>query len=466
MHDELSPFTLREEGKLDEALELAIEKCACDDRTIWDIRALAWCSIFVIERDLKKQHFASIAKIRNLLLQIDYKGARPGNKIDPSLDGDDQTLIDRIQEILDVLDNALENKNFKYIDPHDIDTLRKTDLEKAYKLALEAVANTHGQRAQEALARCLIDLINRDCNNDRYDQLVFYAESLKSIEVGKDKNAILYEEKKNALKKCDPIERIKDKVISFEVHDNYKGAIEYLESIKPRLPEPLHEDYGWAIHKFIQELDFKESAQLIKSYLLKYLKLSNTRPSVLHTCMLNVALRLDTFSSIDICTFMRLWGINNFTDEHYKRKTGYGGIKYQATVEDVFERMCKSIIKTRNLADVQFILDHLDPILEYFPDNIRLRYSKAKFLFLVGKVSEAKVCAINMCKEQSSEFWAWKFLGDCCVNEPEIALSCYAKALLLPAEQELTIDLRIATIKCLLHLHFYAEAKFEVPICP
>ena len=182
MHDELSPFTLREEGKLDEALELAIEKCACDDRTIWDIRALAWCSIFVIERDLKKQHFASIAKIRNLLLQIDYKGARPGNKIDPSLDGDDQTLIDRIQEILDVLDNALENKNFKYIDPHDIDTLRKTDLEKAYKLALEAVANTHGQRAQEALARCLIDLINRDCNNDRYDQLVFYAESLKSIE--------------------------------------------------------------------------------------------------------------------------------------------------------------------------------------------------------------------------------------------------------------------------------------------
>ena len=91
----------------------------------------------------------------------------------------------------------------------------------------------------------------------------------KKINQNQDKNAILYEEKKNALKKCDPIERIKDKVISFEVHDNYKGAIEYLESIKPRLPEPLHEDYGWAIHKFIQELDFKESAQLIKSYLLK-----------------------------------------------------------------------------------------------------------------------------------------------------------------------------------------------------
>ena len=137
----------------------------------------------------------------------------------------------------------------------------------------------------------------------------------------------------------------------------YLQVVEVLgNAADQQLDESQHEEWGWIIYRYLKaNMETLESVQ-IRRLLHDYMLLSNERPSMLHSTILNFAMNFSkTHSDFVFFNFLMMWGINNF------RKADFSDTQTdEFSIPSLISRICKTLIEHPAKLDVQTLIDSFE----------------------------------------------------------------------------------------------------------
>lgn len=88
------------------------------------------------------------------------------------------------------------------------------------------------------------------------------------------------------------------------------------KEVQHPIEDILHEKYGWIIFRYLKNVFQNVGSLKARKLLFEYMQLHNERPSMLHSQMLNLASKIsEVYPDFKFLNFLKLWGVENFTDE-------------------------------------------------------------------------------------------------------------------------------------------------------
>ncbi len=354
----------------------------------------------------------------------------------------------------------------------EVTSLRKSGrLDDAYALSLELIAAPDADEWDNAAhAWCLISLAKHHATDGNRQKLSEYLSLLKRVEVPAE-NGLLAEHRDKALALGQNDRRAALEARTLSKQGRHEEAARIFANLHAdgRLQPDDRKSWGWELYRLVKaELlgtpddEISPSAiQRVKRHLNTYLKLSIEGPDLLHSLMLDRALRLAKTDHLKMLPFLRLWNLEQFSDEDYAGQTGTDGKTYSSLAERVIQAAASEAVNSDRVEDHHFILPHVQAAMKRFPDNIWLKLYLAKLLRGLGRIDEARALAIEFARDKASEFWAWDLVGDLVEDDADLRLSCYAKALSCSQDDDFVGKVRLKLASLLKESH-PAEARFEI----
>ena len=340
-------------------------------------------------------------------------------------------------------------------------------IDEAYKMALELMAAPQVDGwDQKAFGWCLIDLIKRDVKNGNTENLLHYRMQLESIKFDPSDD-VLTKGIRNALSLCNPFgQQISEaRALSKNGRRAEAAAIYRKVWANGAADQETQTSFGWELYRHAKELMAGENLNLgaVKRNLSDYLKLDLDKPSLLHTCVLQLAAKLAGQDKLSMLAFSRQWNFKYLRPEDFERYRAEDGKEYPSLAEKVIQHAGKEAAASEHAEEQAYMLPFIDLAIERFPDNVFLKLNKAKVLLALGRHHEALAFGIAVTKAKSNDYWAWGLLGEIVSQrDPDASLGCYCKALTCPAEDKFTGKIRLEVAKRMLEANDYAGAKHEV----
>ena len=254
---------------------------------------------------------------------------------------------------------------------------------------------------------------------------------------------------------------IYEKRKSGDLDGAYKDALDLKES--GSIDELGFNALAWCLYSLIDRDLKKENINSlrVKTYLMEYLKLPlEKKPSLVHSHILRLALKLaKENNSLNMLEFIRIWGIENFSEEDYESYKIPNGKEIPSLVERVILQASKDASETNNSDLHNYIYPHLEEAIKRFPKNIWLTWRKAKILVVMGKTDEAFILVSDFTKSKGDHYWVWEFLGDI---SDDCSLSCYCKAMLCNPDDDFSPKVRVKLAQLLSNIDEYSAAKYEI----
>lgn len=371
----------------------------------------------------------------------------------------------------------------------EVTAIRKAGkLDEAYAVSLELIAAPEADDWDRAAhGWCLIDMVKRCAVEGDQEELAKWLSRLDAFEAPLDNDVLARgREKALAMARPDRREALKAQALSKqERHEEAAEIYARLHGQRTLLAED-YKSWGWDLyHSAKGELRKPDSSEIdpavvqrVKRSLNTYLaQVSAQREppearwsrrtfqagaSVnLHSLMLTLALRLAKSKHLKMMPFLRFWNPDRFTDEDFERQTGSDGRTYPSLAERALQSAAADAIEHDRPDDYRYILPHVEAALKRFPDNIWLKLHLVKLLRGLRRYSEALALAIQFAREKASEYWVWDLLAELSPNEPELQLSCCAKALICSQDDDFVAKVRLKLATLIANSH-PAEARFEV----
>lgn len=340
-------------------------------------------------------------------------------------------------------------------------------VDEAYCMALELMGSPNANDwDRKAFCWCLIDIIKRDVGNGHSANLAHYRLQLENLELDPS-DEVLAKGIRNALSLCNPggQEISKAKALSKDGrHAEAVAAYRKAFAIEPGDKE-AQTGFGWELFKHSKQLIAAENVNLgaIKRNLNDFLKLDVEKPSLLHSCVLQLAAKLAGQDKFNMLVFSRLWNLDNLRTEDFERYRGEDGKEYPSLAEKVIQQAGKEAATSDNVREQKHVLPRLDAAIERFPDNIWLKLDKAKVLLALGMHDDALAFGLAVARAKSNDYWAWGLLGDIVSRtDEEAALGCYCKALSCPADDKFTGKIRLKVARSMVQSNDLSAAKLEV----
>ena len=152
---------------------------------------------------------------------------------------------------------------------------------------------------------------------------------------------------------CLHYQDIKD-MASLSKEGKTKEAYQQVRSwnIDGSLEKNLHEEYGWIIFRYLKQ-HFAELGSLeSRKILFEYIKLSNPRPSLLHSQMLALASQIsEKYPDLKFLPFLKLWGTGTFREEDFHESIN-DGVNYAPLITRIIDRCFKMDYRFRDIAEV------------------------------------------------------------------------------------------------------------------
>ena len=340
-------------------------------------------------------------------------------------------------------------------------------VDEAYRMALELMASPYADDwDRKAFCWCLIDIIKRDAGNGNTENLTHYRRQLESVEADPS-DEVLAKGIRNALSLCNPGGREFSRAKALGKEGRHTEAVAAYRKALAACPadRETQTGFGWELYFHSKELMAAKNVKLeaVKRNLNDYLKLDIEKPSLLHSCVLQLATKLAGQDKFSLLVFSRLWNLDNLRPEDFERFRAEDGKEYLSLAEKVIQRAGKEAAASDNAREQEHVLPHLDAAIERFPDNVWLKQDKAKVLLSLGRHDEALAFGLVVAKAKPNDYWAWGLLGDIVSGtDGEAALGCYCKALSCPAEDKFTGKIRLKVARRMLESNDLSAAKFEV----
>ncbi len=344
---------------------------------------------------------------------------------------------------------------------------REGAIDEAYRMALELMKSPNADAwDRKAFCWCLVDIIKRDAGAGESANLAHYRMQLESIEIDASDD-VLARGIRNALSLCNPSGREISKAKALSKEGRHAEAASAYRKALAAYPtdREVQTGLGWELLKHSKELMASESFNLgaIKRNLNDYLKLDVEKPSLLHSCVLQLATKLVSQDKFSMLVFSRLWNLDKLRHEDFERFRAPDGKEYPSLAEKVIQQVGKEAAAADNVQEQKQVLPHLEAAIERYPDNIWLKLDKAKLLLALGMNDDALEFGLFVAKAKQNDYWAWELLGDIVSRtDHHAALGCYCKALSCPTEDKFTGKIRLKVAQRMLEANHFAAAKFEI----
>lgn len=340
-------------------------------------------------------------------------------------------------------------------------------IDEAYRMALELMGSPNADAwDKKAFCWCLIDIIKRDAGRGETTNLAHYRMQLESIEADPSDD-VLARGLRNAISLCNPSGREINRAKALSKEGRHAEAAEAYRHALTASPKDkdAQTGLGWELFKLTKEMMADESFNLgaVKRNLNEYLKLDIEKPSLLHSCVLQLAAKLASQDKFSMLVFSRLWNLENLRSDDFKRFRAQDGKEYPSLAEKVIQQAGKEAAVSDNAHEQKQVLPHLDAAIERYPDNVWLKLDKAKVLLALGMNDEALDFGLFIVKAKQNDYWAWGLLGDIVSQtDRDAALGCYCKALSCPTEDKFTGKIRLKVALRMLESNHISAAKFEI----
>lgn len=340
-------------------------------------------------------------------------------------------------------------------------------IDEAYKMALELMAAPQVDGwDQKAFGWCLIDLIKREVKNGNTENLLHYRRQLESIKFDPSDD-VLTKGIRNALSLCNPFGQQISEAKALSKNGRHAEATAIYRKVwaNGAADQEIQISFGWELYRHAKELMAGENVNpgAVKRNLSDYLKLDLDKPSLLHSCVLQLAAKLAGQDKLSMLAFSRQWNFKYLRPEDFERYRAEDGKEYPSLAEKVIQHAGKEAAASEHAEEQAYMLPFIDLAIERFPDNVFLKLNKAKVLLALGRNHEALAFGIAVTKAKSNDYWAWGLLGEIVSQrDPDASLGCYCKALTCPAEDKFTGKIRLEVAKRMLEANDYAGAKHEV----
>ena len=340
-------------------------------------------------------------------------------------------------------------------------------LDEAYQMALILMQGPQiSDWDFKAFAWCLIDLIKRGVKVGNDQNIDHYRQQLQAIKLDPNDD-VLSKSVRYALSLCNPHGQLISQAKELSKQGRHKEAVNLYRNIwlGGSADRDVQTSLGWELYKLCKEQMALDNVNLgaVKLNLNDYLKLDVEKPSLLHTCILQLAEKLSGQDGFNMLAFSRMWNLDYLRTEDFERYHGDDGKEYPSLAEKVFQQASKDAAKSDNAHNLNYILPYINTAINKFPDNIWLQLNKAKLLLALGRNDDALAFGLTVTKSKVNDYWAWELLGDiCAANSPDIALSCYCKALLNSNDDKFTGKLRLKLAERMAERGDYSSARGEV----
>ncbi|KQY95034.1 MULTISPECIES: hypothetical protein [unclassified Brevundimonas] len=348
---------------------------------------------------------------------------------------------------------------------------RDGDLDAAYALALERMAATDRDAWDvRALGWCLVDLVKKFAGDRPSPELERYAAELNDLIVPPD-DEVLTKQRDYALSLLQAGATELQEAKRLSKAGKFREAVGIYAVLfnGGTLDRSNHTNYGWDLFKATRDALQQEPQDQwsgspvaeARRYLGIYLKLDVERPSLLHSCILQQALRLAPSGHLKVMAFVRMWGLEHLRAEDFERYVAEDGKARSSLAETAVQHAAKEAVLDGQAGNLEYVQPFVDLAMARFPDNAWLRLNKAKILRALGRQDEALAVAIDFAKSKVGEYWAWELLGDL-VTDPEQRRGCYCKALICSQDDNFVSGVRLKLARALVGAGEFPEAKGEV----
>lgn len=358
------------------------------------------------------------------------------------------------------------------ISSKDVFQKRKAgELDAAYAMGLERMAAADRDAWDvRAFGWCLVDLVKKFAADRPGPELDRYARELNELVVPPDDD-VLSKQRAHALSLLQEGSKELQTARALSKAGEHRQAVSIYAALFNRgaLERSHHTNYGWDLYKATRQVmqqtpQDQWSGRLVaeaKRYLGTYMKLDVERPSMLHSCVLQQALRLASGGHLKVMVFARMWGLEHLRAEDFERYVADDGQARSSLAEKVVQKAAKEAVADRQSGNLEYVHPFIDLTMARFPDNPWLRQNKVKILRELGRQDEALALAIDFAKLKVREYWAWELLGDL-VRDPEARKACYCKALLCSQDDNFVSSVRLKLARALVGAGQFSEAKGEV----
>lgn len=319
----------------------------------------------------------------------------------------------------------------------------------------------------KAFAYCALDLARKSAINIDYALAESFFQEIKDLE---NRSFFIDEMLQKYINSTALMINPENKILSDAKFASRNGEREkalnlYRAAVK-KMPKNIdaNNSLGWELYHQIKKITDVEKIDVkeVRGLLVEYMHLIADRPSVLHSSIIRLALKIA--DQDDFNGFVKAWDLSNFRSEDFDQYVK-DGKTYPSLAEKVIQKAAKKADDMSvNIDASNYILPFLDLVIDKYPDNQWLVYYKAKLLHKIGHKDEALNFALNFVKKKMSDFWSWGLLASVVSSQGDLdlTLSCYCKSLLCRADDEFLVKTRINIAQILIEKGLFEQAKFEI----
>ena len=343
----------------------------------------------------------------------------------------------------------------------EVNNLRKAgNLESAIDMAIADYERTQDQWTASALFWCYNEKIKQLSGDElmalvnKMQELMQYLEDNDVAKQCMVRAQQRIDERYNQLADIDKQSKEEGEAISA-----YNRLVNFLEQNDA---EEYHEKSGWIIYRALKEERVENVIQR-KLMLSRYLNLTISKPSILHSLILGEAVKTEKQTPLQFMftRFVEKWDLQNLQDEDWQRYRTADGHEIPSLVEKMISVYYKEVEITEGVLPSEDFNDILDRALQKWPQHENLPRYKARLLVKTGQQDEAISFYKRLLKITPDKVYLWHELSRLVDEETKMALLC--KALSFRSNEEFVGKVRIDLARCLCNIgkHDYALSELH-----
>lgn len=346
----------------------------------------------------------------------------------------------------------------------EVSALRKAgQLEEATVMAREDIARYRDEWSCRALFWCL----HEAAKNAESESLELLAEEMQNLleDMGEDSVAIecIQRIERRLIPHAETVRQAGEEAKISSPADAYNKILNIFNA--GELDESLHNDFAWIIWRALHA-DQSEDVEYRKSLLEVYKQLNIERPSMLHSLMLNEAVRVEkAWPQMFMFTeFIAWWGLRNLTDDDWNQFVTDDGKRLMSRVEKMIYLYTKEVLSIQVLVPSSEFTTVLDTAISKWNKDDNILRCKAMLLSKQGAIQAAVDLykrAISLTSGQ--KYYLWNDLANL-TTDNDLKIGLLSKALMLHMSEEFLGKLRAQLALSLCNKGLYANAMYEIEI--
>lgn len=215
---------------------------------------------------------------------------------------------------------------------------------------------------KKALSWTLIDLCKSNLSVNNLNQAGTFLNQLENLEFDYEDDFVVTIKKQiTFLKpKVDKLySRIKQ-IDDYSKNGRHLDALKGIQGLEKQnqLATVHHETYGWIIYRYIKAEEQNLTSVQVRGLLSKYMKLSNPRPSLLHSLILIFSVGYSKeHEDFNLYKFFILWGPENLRKEDKEEQANENDLT--KTYPSLLSRLFKELISRRYPIDIEFLIENI-----------------------------------------------------------------------------------------------------------